>query len=151
MQMAYLNTTTLPLVCCLLILLQPLTPVKCAVNTEDFQAGKISMHEISVSGIPEKVAEKKSAKEERARLRSERLMSRLEKFLGYANQKKSLTDNSDPAGKWFWIWAVSWGLGILLTIVTGATITGTALGLIWFLSFAIGASALVIWLIKKFA
>jgi hypothetical protein len=52
--------------------------------------------------------------------------------------------------KWFWIWAIAWGAGILITVISGASIASGFLGIFWLSLFIIGSVALVIWLIKKF-
>jgi hypothetical protein len=65
-------------------------------------------------------------------------------------RKHSLNGFSDPVDKWFWIWVIGWGAGILITILSGAGIFSGFLGILWFSLFIIGSVALVIWLIKKF-
>jgi hypothetical protein len=81
--------------------------------------------------------------------RIESRLDRKSKVFNSGNSKRTLGGFSDPVDKWFWIWAIAWGVGILLTIVSGGTLTA-ALGIIWLLAFGLGSVALVLWLVKKF-
>jgi len=120
------------------------------VNTEDHPGALIEMAEL----LPDRHFSRDEFRELRA---NEQLLQRIEnrldrktKAFSSKHSKRTLGGFSDPVDKWFWIWAIAWGLGILLTIVTGGSLTGVALGLIWLFAFGLGSVALVLWLVKKF-
>ncbi len=121
-----------------------------ASNTEDFVAGKLTMVEYVHSTPLSKHELKKQKKEERILHRAESLMFRLEKVIHAKMQKKSINGISDPVDRWFWIWGISWGAGILITLFAGGAVAATGIGIIWLLAFSVGAFALILWLIKKF-
>jgi hypothetical protein len=120
------------------------------INTEDHPAGLVSMSEM----IPDHVtttAEIKDLKiNEQKQVRLESRMTRMSKRMSSGRSKHTLGGISDPVDKWFWIWAISWGVGILLTILFAGSLAGAAIGLIWLLAFGVGSVALVLWLVKKF-
>ena len=121
-----------------------------ASNTEDFVAGKLTMVEYVHSTPLSKHELKKQKKEERILHRAESLMFRLEKAIHAKMQKSSINGISDPVDRWLWIWGISWGIGILITIIAGGAVAATGIGIIWLLAFSVGAVSLILWLIKKF-
>lgn len=144
-----IKTATLSCACTIIILCTPL-PFNAAVNTEDIRMGSVTMHNWASESRATKTNAKLYEKNLRFQLRREKQITRLDHFVQRKLKHKSIANIHDSTDKWFWIWTISWGLGILLTIISGAAIAGAALGLIWFFSFAIGATALVLWLKKKF-
>ncbi|MBK9104857.1 MAG: hypothetical protein IPL92_09855 [Saprospiraceae bacterium] len=144
-----IKTTTLSCACTIIILCTPL-PFNAAVNTEDIRMGSVTMHAWASESRTPKAIDRQLEKNKKLQLRREKLIIRLDHFIQRKLKHKSIANIHDSTDKWFWIWSISWGLGILLTIFSGAAIAGAALGLIWFFSFAIGATALVLWLKKKF-
>jgi len=145
-----IKATTLSFTFTIVMLCTP-TICTCANNTEDFQRGSITMHTYASGSRTAKNFHQQHKKEIKKQLRSERLIIRLEHILQDKLKHKSIANIHDSTDRWFWVWTISWGLGTLLTIFSGAAIAGAALGLIWFFSFALGATALVIWLVKKFS
>jgi|WetSurMetagenome_2_1015567.scaffolds.fasta_scaffold486254_2 hypothetical protein len=135
----------------LAILFQPLHLIKASevfINTEDHPEGIFNRAEY-VTDIPITRQEKRSL------VREEKHYVQLEtKFKKMFSSKRSkyhgIGSIHDPVDKWFWIWTIGWGLGILITIISGATIASGFIGILWFSLFIIGSVALVIWLIKKF-
>ncbi len=120
------------------------------VNTEDHPSSRIEMCEM----IPDHHTSKMELKELK---RNEKRLVRFEHFLSVLN-KKSIAKStkhsagifSDPVNKWFWLWVITWGLGIFLLVVSSGGIAGAGIGLIWFLAFGLGSVALILWLVKKF-
>jgi len=76
-------------------------------------------------------------------------MLRFEKVIHSKMQKKSIGSISDPVDRWLWIWGISWGLGILITLFAGGAVTSAAIGILWLFAFALGSVSLIIWLIKS--
>jgi hypothetical protein len=89
-------------------------------------------------------------KEAKKQAREERFIARFQKAVHAKFQKKQPGGISDPVDKWFWIWAIAWSIGIIMTIIAGGAIAGTAIGIIWLAAFVIGSVALILWLVKKF-
>jgi hypothetical protein len=123
------------------------TPVN---NTEDFVAGKLTMAEYANTTSISNQAFKKQKKEERSHHRSARLMVRLENALHAKIDKRSINGISDPVDRWLWIWGISWGAGILITLFAGGAIAATGIGILWLIAFSVGAVSLILWLVKKF-
>ncbi len=121
-----------------------------ACNSEDFVAGKLTMVEYANTTSLTKQELKKQQKEERLLHRVENLMLRFEKAIHSKMQKKSISGISDPVDRWLWIWGISWGVGILITLFAGGAVAATGIGILWLLAFSIGAVSLILWLIKKF-
>jgi len=144
-----IKTTTFSCACAIIILCTPL-PSAAAINTEDSRMGIVTMHKWASESRTAKAAERAREKDIKVQLRKEKQITRLDHLIQLKLSHKSISNIHDSTDKWFWIWTISWGLGILLTIFSGAAIAATALGLVWFFSFAIGATALVMWLVKKF-
>lgn len=138
------------LFCCLPMFLTAATSGRNTINTEDIRPGTISMAEWPASASLSKHERARISKEEKKLHREEKLTARLQKIVQAKFQKKKLGDLGDPVDKWFWIWAITWSLGIILTIIAGGAIAGTAIGIIWLASFVIGSVALILWLVKKF-
>ena len=138
------------LLCCILIFTPKASFCTPASNTEDFVAGKLTMAEYAHSTPLSKHELKKQKKEERILHRVENLMFRLEKAIHAKMQKSSINGISDPVDRWLWIWGISWGIGILITIIAGGAVAATGIGIIWLLAFSVGAVSLILWLIKKF-
>jgi hypothetical protein len=136
--------------CCLLIFTHQESYCTPTSNTEDFVAGKLTMVEYANTTPLSKQEFKKQKKEERLLHRTESLMFRFEKAIHAKLQKKSINGISDPVDRYLWIWGISWGIGILITIFAGGAVAATGIGIIWLLAFSVGAVALILWLIKKF-
>jgi hypothetical protein len=83
-------------------------------------------------------------REERLLLRVE---NRLEKIA--AKPPARIRGFSDDTDKWFWLWAIGWGLGIVLLIVSGGALSSVFLSILWILGFVGGSAALIVWLIKR--
>ena len=96
-------------------------------------------------------AELKNLKEnEKQLVRIEKRIGRINKIYNSGNSNRPLGGISDPVDKWFWIWVIGWGLGLVLTLIFAGAVTGAAIGIIWLLAFGVGSVALVLWLVKKF-
>lgn len=117
------------------------------INTEDHPDGLKTMHEYIQDHQVTQPELRVLQKEEK---RFQKLESRLQKLFAKKAEHRSLGNIHDPVDKWFWIWAIGWGAGILITIISGASIASGFLGILWLSLFIIGSVALVIWLIKKF-
>jgi hypothetical protein len=120
------------------------------VNTEDHPASMIEMSEM----IPDHHSSKMELRELK---RNEKRLDRFEHFFSVLNKKSTGKDSkhsagifSDPVNRWFWLWVITWGLGIFLLVVSSGGIAGAGIGLIWFLAFGLGSVALILWLVKKF-
>ena len=88
-------------------------------------------------------------KEERTRERTERRIEKIKKLLNSQSGQKDSGIFNDSVGKWFWIWLISWGLGILLFVISNGSI-GVFLAVIMLLAFVVGSISLVVWLKKQF-
>ena len=120
-----------------------------AINTEDHPAKGISIKEMAV----EQKAEKELKKPQREENRWLKLEEKINRFL----ERKNISSGEaavglldDPVNKWFWFWIFGWSLGLIITLISGATVTTGFLGILWLLGFVGGSVALVIWLLKKF-
>lgn len=113
------------------------------INTEDRPEGKIYLHQPApaVHG-----ADLRTLKKEEQQLL--RLENKLHKLVN-ANAHHAGLFN-DPVNKWFWLWIISWGAGIAITLLSGGTITAGVLGIVWLTSFIVGSIGLIVWLVKKF-
>ena len=120
------------------------------INTEDHPSALIEMKEMIPDHVSTASELKQLRKEENQLTRFEKRWIHINKILNSGNTKNSSGIFSDPVSKWFWIWVVTWGAGILLTVLLGGSVTGSTLGIIWLLAFALGSVALIIWLVKKF-
>lgn len=136
--------------CCILMSVHQQSFCTPASNTEDFVAGKLTMVEYANITPLSKKELKKQKKEERLLHRVESLMSRFEKAIHAKMQKKSINGISDPIDRWLYIWGISWGAGILITLFAGGAVAATGIGILWLLAFSVGAVSLILWLIKKF-
>jgi hypothetical protein len=133
-----------------IIFLQSFMQASPVINLEDHPAGIIEMKSLIPDHMSTRSELKKLKKEEHHLLFVEKQISRISQKLGSKRTSHSLGGFSDPVDKWFWIWIVTWGLGILLTILFAGSLTGATFGIIWLLSFGLGAISLVLWLVKKF-
>ena len=120
------------------------------VNTEDIHVGGISMSQWPASETISRHEHARATKSVRKQQRKEKFVARIQKAIQAKWLKKHPGGISDPVDKWFWIWTMSWGLGIILTIIAGGAIASAALGIVWLSSFVIGSVALILWLVKKF-
>ncbi len=120
------------------------------INTEDHPSALIEMSEMMPDHQLTHKELRKLNQDESKLVRIENHLSHLQKKLTERNARHTLGGISDPVDKWFWIWVISWGLGILLTIIFAGAMAGAALGIIWLLAFGLGSVALVLWLVKKF-
>lgn len=136
--------------CCIIISIHQQSFCTSASNTEDFVAGKLTMAEYANTNPFSKQELKKQKKEERVIHRAESLMFRFEKAIYSIKQKKSISGINDPVDRWLWIWGISWGLGILITVFAGGAVAAAGIGILWLLAFGVGAVSLILWLIKKF-
>lgn len=135
----------------LVLLFQPVLSLKANdvyINTEDHPAGAVT--------IDEYIADQPITRKEFRILQQEekryvQFETKFKKLYSSNRSKHHGIDNiHDPVDKWFWIWAIGWGVGILITVISGASIASGFIGILWFSFFIIGSVALVIWLIKKF-
>ncbi|HSF89109.1 MAG TPA: hypothetical protein VLA46_06800 [Saprospiraceae bacterium] len=145
-----MNGVTRILFCCILILSHQESYCVTTHHNEDFIAGKITMAEYANTPPISKQELRKQKKEERLLQRVEGMIFRFEKVLHTKMQKKSINSISDPIDRWFWIWGISWGTGMLITILAGGGVAAAGVGILWLLAFSVGAVALILWLIKKF-
>ena len=145
-----MTTVARILFCCILILTFQKSYCTPATNTEDFVTGKLTMVEYANTTPLSKQEIKKQKKEERLLHRTESMMLRFEKAIHAKMQKKSINGINDPVDRWFWIWGISWGAGILITLFAGGAVAATGIGILWLLAFSVGAVSLILWLIKKF-
>ena len=139
-----------PRILLLFVIILPVLSLKAntpCINTEDHPESLITMHEYILDHQTTQRELRDLQKEEK---RLEKLESRLQKLFAKRSEHHSLGNIHDPVDKWFWIWGISWGAGILITIISGANIASGFLGILWLSLFIIGSVALVIWLIKKF-
>lgn len=146
-----IKTTTLPMACIIVMLVFTTTPCRSSVNTEDFHSGSVTMLHWNAKTQPHKAISRQTRKEIKLHQRIEKINKRHELYTLHQQRRSAIESIHDETDRWFWIWSISWGLGILLTIFSGAAIAGTGLGLLWFFSFAIGATSLVLWLVKRFS
>jgi hypothetical protein len=134
-----------------ILLFQPLDLVRASetyINTEDHPDGAITQEQFILDQHSSRQELRNLQKEEN---RYQKLENKFKKI--YASKQSRhhpINGFSDPVDKWFWIWAIGWGVGILITIISGASIASGFLGILWFSLFIIGSIALIIWLIKKF-
>jgi len=114
------------------------------INTEDHAPGTVSMTDF-VAPPPMTASDMRSLK------REERLLLRIEKRLEKiaAKPPARIRGLSDDTDKWFWLWAIGWGLGIVLLIVSGGALSSVFLSILWILGFVGGSAALIVWLIKR--
>ena len=145
-----MNIVARILTCYLIVLFHQQSFCNPAINTEDFVAGKLTMVEYANSTPVSKHELKKQKKEERLLHRVESLMLRFEKVIQTKMHKKSINGINDPVDRWFWIWGISWGVGILITLFAGGAVAATGIGILWLIAFSVGAFALILWLIKTF-
>ena len=117
------------------------------INTEDHPESLTTMHEYILDHQVTQHELRALRKEEK---RYQKFESRLQKLFAKNADHHSIGSIHDPVDKWFWVWAIGWGAGILITILSGASIASGFLGILWLSLFIIGSVALVIWLIKKF-
>lgn len=145
-----MNIVVRILTCYLIMLVHQQSFCTPAINTEDFVAGKFTMDEYTNTHPLSRHELKEQKKEERLLHRVESLMLRLERAIHSKMQKKSINGISDPVDRWLWIWGISWGIGILITLFAGGAVAATGIGILWLLAFSVGAVSLILWLIKKF-
>ncbi len=131
-----------------LFIIPIISPASTPVNTEDLVDGVIYMTDL----VPGKKLTKKEIRclqnEEKALVRFERRIDKIQKVLNSQPVRNSGIFG-DPVGKWFWIWLISWGLGILLFVISNGSI-GVFLAVIMLLAFVVGSISLVVWLKKQF-
>lgn len=120
------------------------------LNTEDHPEGLIVMSALIPDHKPDHAELKNLKQNEQQLVRIEKRIGRINKIYNSGSSNRPLGGISDPVDKWFWIWVIGWGLGLVLTLLFAGAITGAAIGIIWFLAFGIGSVALVLWLVKKF-
>ena len=120
------------------------------INTEDHPMGQVDMCEL----IPDHKFMRSEVKErkvnEQRLSRFENLLEKITKRSNAGKSNRALGGLSDPVDKWFWIWIIAWGAGIVITVASGGALTGAAIGIIWLAAFGLGSVALVLWLVKKF-
>ena len=116
------------------------------------QASQRVAPEAARAAIMEKVKEKYGAEVNTS------VVDRLEKKLNKKAAKwmkrlakKADIDFDDPVDRWLWLWIISWGIAIVLSIlgygVGGLLIRGTLAWLLWLA----GTVFFIIWLVKKFS
>jgi hypothetical protein len=133
------------------ILFFPVSTSACLpVNTEDHPSGLICMSELVTDRNLSKKELRTLQKEEKKRIRMEHRLEKFQKLLHSRYDQAKSGIFSDPVGRWFWIWVISWGFGILLFAISGGAI-GTFVGVLLLTAFVIGSIALVVWLKKQFS
>ena len=134
-----------------ILIFQPFHPLYASepyINTEDHPEGAVTIEEFIIDQ-PASHHELRNLQQEEKRF--QKLENKFKKiFAARQSKHHSINGFSDPTDKWFWIWTIGWGAGILITIFSGASIASGFLGILWFSFFIIGSIALIIWLIKKF-
>lgn len=120
------------------------------LNEEDYKAGALSMSSIQSATIDVAPFSKEDQRLHRKTQKRKKLFAKIEKKISNTLAKTPLGSISDRDDKWFWIFSISWGLGLLITLISGATIVATGIGILWFLSFGIGSVALIIWLLRRY-
>jgi hypothetical protein len=138
----------------LALLLPSLSYATPAVNTEDHQAGIVTMDEMVADKVLTAQELKTLKKEEKKQVRMERRMERVEKFMNSKLGQKLLGGLDDPVDKFFWFWIIGWGAGIVLTIIASAALTSGSFGVLWllaYLAWLAGSVSLIVWLVKKFS
>ncbi|MFZ1679264.1 MAG: hypothetical protein WAT91_18415 [Saprospiraceae bacterium] len=93
---------------------------------------------------------KELKKNEKRLNRFENVLKHINKISKSGSAKHSGGLFSDPVNRWFWLWIITWGAGILLLVVSAGALTSAAIGILWLLAFAVGSVALILWLVKKF-
>jgi hypothetical protein len=118
------------------------------INVEDHPRSHISMNAYVSDQLTSVQSIRQLQKEEKKLVKVE---SRLNKFFQKVNDHQERFGLfSDPVNKWLWFWIFGWSLGLLITLISGATVTTGFLGILWLVGFVGGSIALVIWLLKKF-
>jgi len=140
---------TITLLTCLLLAMQArpghsMNSTSDVINTEDHRAGQVSMAEWSDPATPTHATWRKMQREER---RIERWERRIERYTTKTPDR--LRGISDGTDRWFWLWTIGWGLGILLLILSGGALSSAFLGILWLLGFVGGTACLVVWLVKR--
>lgn len=130
------------------LLFSPFLTFANRINVEDHPSAQIGMSDLALVKSTAKSEVKSLRREERTLRCIEKFNHRIHKRLNAKKNQSGIF--SDPVGRWFWIWIISWSFGLAVTILAGSALTGGFIPVIWLLSFAVGAIALVIWLKKKF-
>lgn len=133
-------------ICCLPHVLFALTPI----NTEDHPKARIEMNELVYDHAITKTELRKLKSDEKHLVRFEHFYSSFTKKSTASSSKHAAGIFSDPVNRWFWLWVITWGIGIFLLVVSSGALAGAGIGLLWFLAFGLGSIALIIWLVKKF-
>ena len=136
-----------------LSLLMPGMSSASSINTEDNQAGLVTMDEMIADKVLTAQELKVLQKEEKKQVRMERRMAKVEKFMQSKLGQKLMGGLDDPVDKWFWYWIIGWGAGIVLLVIATASLgTGFGiLGILATLAWLFGSVSLIIWLVKKFS
>ena len=121
---------------------------KIYINTEDHPEGTVTMEEFIIDQPASHQELRKLQREEKRYIQLENKFKK--SYTSKHSRNHSPGVFSDPVDKWFWIWVMGWGAGILITIISSASIASGFLGILWFSLFIIGSISLIIWLIKKF-
>lgn len=119
------------------------------INTEDEKPGLISSFELPPPAANSKQSLKELQREEKRLLRFEKRIVQFQQRMT-ARQESRIGGIGDSTDRWFWFWIIGWGAGLLLTIISGGTLTTGVLGIFWMLSFAFGSVSLILWLLKRF-
>lgn len=138
----------------LTLLLPSMSMAAPSINTEDNPAGIVMMDDMVADKALSAQELKTLKKEEKQLERSERRIARVEKFMNSKMGQKLLGGLDDPVDKFFWFWIIGWGIGIVLSILAAATITGGGFGILWlvaYLAYLAGSVSLIVWLVKKFS
>ena len=98
-----------------------------------------------VSTIDAKKADKMEKKLNKLGKKLEKKMAKKQAKVGDTD-----VDFEDPVDKWMWFWIFGWGAGLVLSILSLATLGGF-LGVLGLLAWTFGTVALIIWLVKKFS
>ena len=119
------------------------------INTEDHPASSVQMADLLPDLAPSPATLRAWKKEERHLRRVERKLTQMTRRSLSAEAPVRIGGLSDSTDRWFWIWTMGWGLGIVLLAISGGALTSGFLSILWLLGFVGGSIALMIWLIRR--
>jgi hypothetical protein len=119
------------------------------INTEDFAPGKITLSAFPSSTICYDQSIHNIQLQKKKLLRLEKRLTKIKQRWSQSNQY-SIEGFSDTTDRWFWLWTIGWGTGILITLLSGGAITSGFFGILWLVGFGFGSAALFVWLRKRF-
>jgi hypothetical protein len=120
------------------------------INTEDHPAALADIEQFASDPSVTSGDVKQLRKKERQLIKLETRWERIHQLIS-KKSNATLGGIKDPVDRWFWIWIGSWGLGLILTLILGGSVSSATLGIIWLSAFGLGSVALILWLVKKFS